>query len=138
MKPTPRPPKASSPPATYRPSSRPDKALKDKKAAVVAFDKLARGKWPLFTGPLVNLTEDTFDIGLEYTPQLPNDPMGMSRQFFEVSMSKVEGYTKEPFKSGNAGVVLAKYNGAAQASPATSSSRRTSGSSRKSGSGQQT
>ena len=94
-----------------------DKTLKDKKAAVAAFDRLARGKWLLFTGPLVNLKDDGFDIGLEYTPQLPNDPMGMSRQFFEVSMSKVEGYDKEAFKGGNVGVVLVKYNGATQASP---------------------
>jgi hypothetical protein len=94
-----------------------DKSLKDKKAAVTAFDKLARGKWLLFTGPLVNLKDDGFDMALEYTPQLPNDPMGMSRQFFEVSMSQVEGYTKEAFTGGNVGVVLVKYNGATKASP---------------------
>jgi hypothetical protein len=94
-----------------------NKTLKDKKLAVAAFDKLARGKWLLFTGPLVNLAEDTFDMALEYTPQLPNDPMGMSRQFFEVSMSEVEGYAKEPFKGGSVGVVLVKYNGSAKASP---------------------
>lgn len=94
-----------------------DKSLKDKKAAITAFDKLARGKWVLFSGPLVNATEDAFDIGLEYTPQLPNDPMGMSRQFFEVTMSQVEGYAKDDFKGGNVGVVLVKYNGAAKASP---------------------
>jgi len=94
-----------------------DKSLKDKKAAITAFDKLARGKWVLFTGPLVNATDDAFDIGLEYTPQLPNDPMGMSRQFFEVTMTQVEGYAKDDFKGGNVGVVLAKYNGAAKASP---------------------
>jgi hypothetical protein len=94
-----------------------DKSLKDKKAAVAAFDKLARGKWVLFTGPLVNLNDDSFDIGLEYTPQLPNDPMGMSRQFFEVGMKQIEGYTKAPFKDGNVGIVLVKYNGAATASP---------------------
>jgi hypothetical protein len=94
-----------------------DKTLKDKKAAITAFDKLARGKWVLFTGPLVNAKDDTFDVGLEYTPQLPNDPMGMSRQFFEVSMTQVEGYVKDDFKSGNVGVVLVKYNGAAKASP---------------------
>ena len=94
-----------------------DKSLKDKKGAVAAFDKLARGKWVLFTGPLVNLSEDSFDIGLEYTPQLPNDPMGMSRQFFEVSMKQIEGYSKAPFKGGNVGIVLVKYNGAATASP---------------------
>ena len=94
-----------------------DKSLKDKKAAVAAFDKLARGKWVLFTGPLVNTTDDGFDIGLEYTPQLPNDPMGMSRQFFEVTMTQIDGYTKDAFKGGNLGVVLAKYVGAGKATP---------------------
>jgi hypothetical protein len=94
-----------------------DKSLKDKKAAVTAFDKIARGKWLLFTGPLVNLKDDGFDMALEYTPQLPNDPMGMSRQFFEVTMTEVEGYSKDAFKDGNVGVVLVKYTGAAKASP---------------------
>jgi len=94
-----------------------DKTLKDKKSGIAAFDKQAKNKWVLFTGPLVNLKDDGFDMAFEYTPQLPNDPMGMSRQFFEVSMSKVEGYDKELFKSGNVGVVLVKYAAAAQASP---------------------
>jgi hypothetical protein len=94
-----------------------DKSLKDKKAGVAAFDKLARGKWLLFTGPLVNLKDAAFDMALEYTPQLPNDPMGMSRQFFEISMSEVEGYAKDTFKDGNVGIVLAKYNGATKATP---------------------
>jgi hypothetical protein len=94
-----------------------DKSLKDKKAALAAFDKAARGRWVLFTGPLVNLTDDGFDVGFEYSPQLPNDPMGMSRQFFEVTLSKVEGYTKDAFKAGNVVVVLAKYNGAGKAGP---------------------
>lgn len=94
-----------------------DKSLKDKKTGIAAFDKLARGKWLLFAGPLVNLKDDGFDMALEYTPQLPNDPMGMSRQFFEVSMSEVEGYAKDTFKDGNVGIVLVKYTGAAKASP---------------------
>ncbi len=94
-----------------------DKSLKDKKAGVAAFDKLARGKWLLFTGPLVNLKDAAFDMALEYTPQLPNDPMGMSRQFFEVSMSEVEGYAKDTFKDGNVGIVLVKYNGSTKATP---------------------
>jgi hypothetical protein len=94
-----------------------DKSLKDKKAAIAAFDKAARGKWVLFTGPLVNLTDDGFDVGFEYSPQLPNDPMGMSRQFFEVTLSQVEGYSKDAFKAGNMVVVLAKYNGAGKGGP---------------------
>jgi hypothetical protein len=94
-----------------------DKSLKDKKAGIAAFDKLARGKWVLFTGPLVNVTDSGFDMALEYTPQLPNDPMGMSRQFFEVTMNDVEGYSKDAFKGGNVGVVLVKYIGAGKAGP---------------------
>jgi hypothetical protein len=94
-----------------------DKSLKDKKTGIAAFDKLARNKWVLFTGPLVNVTDSGFDMALEYTPQLPNDPMGMSRQFFEVTMSEVEGYSKDAFKGGNVGVVLVKYNGAGKAGP---------------------
>jgi hypothetical protein len=94
-----------------------NKALKDKKSAISAFDKAASGKWVLFTGPLVNLTEAGFDMGIVYTPQLPNDPMGMSRQFFEVTLSNVEGYAKDSFKDGNVVVVLAKYNGGGKAGP---------------------
>lgn len=93
-----------------------NKALKDKKTGIAAFDKLASGKWVLFTGPLVNLTDAGFDVGIEYTPQLPNDPMGMSRQFFEVTLSNVEGYSKDSFKDGNVVVVIAKYNGGGKAS----------------------
>jgi hypothetical protein len=94
-----------------------NKALKDKKSALTAFDKAASGKWVLFSGPAVNLTDDGFDTGIVYTPQLPNDPMGMSRQFFEVTLTDIEGYSKGALKTGNVVVVLAKYNGAAKASP---------------------
>jgi hypothetical protein len=94
-----------------------DKKLKDKKSAVAAFDKLARGKWVLFASPLVNLTDDGFDVGVVYTPQLPGDAMGMSRQFFEVTLTKVDGYSKDAFKAGNMIVVLTKYIGTGKASP---------------------
>jgi hypothetical protein len=44
--------------------------------------------------------------------------MGMSRQFFTVTFSEVEGYDESKFKVGNTGVVLAKYAGGGKASPA--------------------
>jgi hypothetical protein len=94
-----------------------DKKIKDKKAAVAAFDKAAKGKWVLFSGPLVNLTDTGFDLGVVYTSQMENDPLGMSRQFFEVTMSEIEGYEKDRFKAGNVVVVLAKYNGGGKAGP---------------------
>jgi len=90
--------------------------IKAKEAAVKAFDKTARSKWVLFAGPMVNLTDDTFDLAVTYTPQAANDPMGMSRQFFTVTLSDVEGYDKGEFKAGAMVVVLAKYDGGGKAS----------------------
>lgn len=94
-----------------------NKALKDEGKAVKAFDAKAKGKWVLFTGTMVNLTKDGFDMAIVYTPQLPNDPMGMSRQFFTVTFANVQGYDDTKFKVGSAGVVLAKYNGNKKADP---------------------
>ena len=94
-----------------------NKALKEEKNALKAFDAKVKGKWMLFTGTMVNLTDTGFDMAIVYTPQLPNDPIGMSRQFFTVTFSDVEGYARDKFEVGSAGVVLAKYNGAKQASP---------------------
>lgn len=88
-----------------------NEAVSEEKAAVTAFDRAARGKWVLFTGPMVNLTEEGFDMAITYTPQAPNDPMGMSRQFFTVTLSEVEGYEKDDFKAGDKVVVLTKYAG---------------------------
>jgi hypothetical protein len=94
-----------------------DKKIKDKKAAITAFDKAAKGKWVLFSGPLVNLTDKGFDLGVVYTSQMQNDPLGISRQFFEVTLEEIEGYEKDRFKAGNVVVVLAKYNGGGKAGP---------------------
>jgi hypothetical protein len=93
-----------------------NKALKDKGPALKAFDKAAQGKWVLFSGPIVNLTETGFDLGVTFTPRLENDPMGMSRQFFMVTLAGIEGYSKADFKDGQVVVALAKYDGNAKAS----------------------
>lgn len=89
---------------------------KAKEAALATFDKQAKGKWVLFSGPMVNLTPAGFDLGVTYTPRAENDPMGMSRQFFTVTLNGIEGYTEAEFKSGTQVVVLAKYDGNAKAS----------------------
>lgn len=94
-----------------------NKKLKEKEAGVAAFDKMAAGKWVLFSGPMANLTATGFDIGITYTPQIPGDVMGMSRQWFPVTFSDVKGYDSSQFKVGQVVVVLAKYNGKQKASP---------------------
>jgi hypothetical protein len=92
-----------------------NKAIKEKEAAVKAFDRKAKGKWVLFAGPMVNLTDSGFDLAVTYTPRLSNDPMGMSRQFFTVTFSDIDGYKKDDFKAGDKVVVLAQYQGQAAA-----------------------
>jgi hypothetical protein len=94
-----------------------NKKLKEKEGGVAAFDKMASGKWVLFTGPIANLTESGFDFGITYTPQIKGDVMGMSRQWFPVTLSEVKGYDASKFKVGNVLVVLAKYSGKQKAGP---------------------
>lgn len=94
-----------------------NKALKDEKTALAAFDKLAKGKWILFTGNAANLVASSFDMGVVYTPQIPGDSIGMSKQWFPVHMSDVEGYKQDALKPGDMVVVLVKYDGASKASP---------------------
>lgn len=94
-----------------------DKSLSAKAGAIKAFDKTTKGKWVLFTGPLVNPTDDGFDLAVSYTPLAPNDPMGISRQFFTVTFNEVEGYKKGEFKPGTMVAVLAKYSGDSKAGP---------------------
>ena len=94
-----------------------NKALKDEKTALAAFDKLAKGKWILFSGNAANLSASNFDMGVVYTPQIPGDSIGMSKQWFPVHMSEVEGYKQDALKTGDLVVVLVKYDGASKASP---------------------
>jgi hypothetical protein len=94
-----------------------DKSNTAKAPAIKSFDKTTKGKWVLFSGPLVNATETGFDLAVSYTPLAPNDPMGISRQFFTVTLSNIEGYKKSDLKVGTMVVVLAKYTGGAVAGP---------------------
>jgi hypothetical protein len=94
-----------------------NKALKDEKTALAAFDKLAKGKWILFTGNAANLAASNFDMGVVYTPQIAGDSIGMSKQWFPVHMSDIEGYQKDALKTGDMVVVLVKYDGAGKVSP---------------------
>ena len=94
-----------------------NKKLRENTAGVAAFDKMAQGKWVLFTGPIANPTDSGFDMGITYTPQIKGDMMGMSRQWFPVTFSDVKGYDSTKFKSGQVVVVVAKYAGKQKASP---------------------
>ena len=94
-----------------------EKGLKAKEDGMRAFDKLAKGKWVLFTGPLTNENDKGFSVGVTYTPRVKGDVMGMSRQFFLVELTDVKGYDKDSMKNGTQVAVLAKYEGKGKASP---------------------
>jgi hypothetical protein len=94
-----------------------NKALKDEKTALAAYDKIAKGKWILFAGNAANLTTSGFDMGVVYTPQIPGDSIGMSKQWFPVHMSEIEGYKQDALKVGDMVVVLVKYDGGGKATP---------------------
>jgi hypothetical protein len=88
-----------------------------KAAAMKSFDKKTKGKWLLFAGTLINPTDTGFDLAVTYTPLAPGDKMGISRQFFTVTLSDIEGYAKDNFKAGNTVAVIAKYSGDGKAGP---------------------
>ena len=94
------------------------KKVDEKEAGIRAFDAMAKGKWVLFTGPMVEAKDDGFSMGITYTPRAEHDPMGLSRQFFLVAISDVKGFDAETMKSGTQVAVLAKYDGKAKAGPA--------------------
>ncbi len=91
--------------------------LKDKAHGMKAFDRLAKGRWVLFTGPLTNATDKGFSLGVTYTPRAKGDVMGMSRQFFLVQLSDVKGFDQNTMKNGTMVAVLAKYDGKGKAGP---------------------
>lgn len=91
--------------------------LKAKGPAMKAFDRLAKGKWVLFTGPLTNESDTGFSLGVVYTPRAKGDIMGMSRQYFLVKLTKVKGFAEKTMKNGTMVAVLAKYEGKGKAGP---------------------
>ena len=84
-------------------------------AAVKALDRLAAGKWVLFTGNIGTLTPATFELPVRYTPRDPNDVMGITAVWIPVQFSNVKGYSEKGYRPGEFAVVLARYDGAKKA-----------------------
>jgi hypothetical protein len=90
--------------------------LDDEAKAVKAWDAKAKGKWVLIKGNIGNATDNDFDLAVTYTPQAEGDVMGMSKKFFFVKLSGVEGYDAKNYKDGQFAVMLMKYDGQKKAS----------------------
>lgn len=74
-------------------------------------DRLAAGKWVLFTGNVGNPTPDGLELPIRYTPRDPNDPMGLTSVWLSVKLTNIQGYSSSEYRPGELAVVLAKYNG---------------------------
>jgi hypothetical protein len=87
-------------------------------AAIKAFDKLAKGRFVLFTGYIVDPKADGFDLAVRYTPRDPADPVGLTATWFPVHFTNVEGYDLAAYGAGERLAVLARYEGAQRTSQA--------------------
>jgi hypothetical protein len=88
---------------------------KDAEAAK-AFDKLARGKWILFTGNIGAPTPGSFQLPIRYTPRDPMDSMGITTVWIPIELSNVKAFDPSQYQPGDLAVVLAKYEGKQKAS----------------------
>lgn len=79
--------------------------------AVKALDRLAKGKWVLFTGNIGSIKPDSFELPIRYTPRDPNDAMGITNVWIPIKLTKIRGYDGNEYRAGELAVVLAKYEG---------------------------
>jgi hypothetical protein len=83
-----------------------------------ALEKMAKGKWILFTGNIGNPTADGCEMPIRYTPKDPNDFTGLTSTYLSIKITKIQGFGGTEYRQGELAVILAKYEGKQAASPA--------------------
>lgn len=84
--------------------------------AIRELDRLAAGKWVLFTGNIGSPAPGSLELPIRYTPRDPNDPMGLTSVWLAVKLTNIQGYSDKEYRPGELGVVLARYDGQKKAS----------------------
>jgi hypothetical protein len=79
--------------------------------ALKAFDKLAKDRFVLFSGYIMDPKESGFDLAIRYTPRDPADPVGLTATWFPVHFSNVKGYDNTQYQGGEPVTILARYAG---------------------------
>jgi hypothetical protein len=85
--------------------------------AIKELEKLAKGKWVLFTGNIGNPTADSCELPIRYTPKDPNDFTGLTSTWLSIKVTNITGYGGTEYRQGELAVILAKYDGKLSASP---------------------
>ena len=95
-----------------------DKKIDRRERALESFDSLAKDRWVLFVGPMINLDAEGFQMAVAFIPESRRDKMAVTRLWFNVTISQIKGYRPVLLREGQETAVLARYQGNSQASPA--------------------
>jgi hypothetical protein len=95
-----------------------NKKIDRRERALEAFDELAKDRWVLFVGPMLNLDAEGCEMALAFIPESRRDKMAVTRLWFNVAISKIKGHQPVLLKDGQETAMLAKYLGNERASPA--------------------
>ena len=95
-----------------------DKKIDRRERALESFDSLAKDRWVLFVGPMINLDAEGFQVAVAFIPESRRDKMAVTRLWFNVTISQIKGYRPVLLREGQETAVLARYQGNSQASPA--------------------
>jgi hypothetical protein len=85
--------------------------------AVKALDRMARGRWVLFTGNIGAVAKEGCELPIRYTPKDPNDNLGLTSVWVPIRISGIKGYDANEYRPGELAVILARYEGEQKASP---------------------
>jgi hypothetical protein len=85
--------------------------------ALSALDRLAKGKWVLFTGNIGNITPEGCELPIRYTPKDPNDSLGLTSTWLPIRITKIKGFSPAEYRPGELAAVLAHYEGGMKAGP---------------------
>ncbi len=94
-----------------------DKKIDRRERALESFDGLAKDRWVLFVGPMINLDAEGFQVAVAFIPESRRDKMAVTRLWFNVTISQIKGYRPVLLREGQETAVLARYQGNGQASP---------------------
>jgi len=87
-------------------------------AAMEHLDALAKGKWILFMGPMLERDADGYVMTLTYHPGSKRDKMRVTPSWLRVELTNIRGYSTILTQDGMETAVVAKYLGKGRAAPA--------------------
>lgn len=95
-----------------------DESVDRNQRALEVFDRMAKGHWVLFTGPVLALEGAGFSLPLTWHRGSKRDSMGVTPSWIPIRFPSVRGHSTVFVSEGSRTAVLAKYLGEGRAEPA--------------------